>query len=101
MDALKADATIEETLAYLDECDKHDYYEGYCVADLHKIFDAIANPSDWKAPISCVCGGEMVMPTVSAIKFYTASIPKVSLDVTTMRYYITADGYRNGPAGDH
>lgn len=101
MDTLKNDATMEETIAYLDECETLAMYKGYCVADLHKVFDGVANPTDWKAPIHCVCAGEAVMPIVAAIQYYTATTPKVTLNMTTMEYYIDAVGYRAGPAGDH
>ena len=76
-------------------------YEGYTEAELRLAFDAVKDPQDWKAPIAAEMPGEVVMPVVAAIKFYTATVPTVSLDVTTMRYYITSPGYRAGPAGDH
>jgi hypothetical protein len=45
--------------------------------------------------------GEMVNIAVAAIKYYTATIPTVSLDTETMTYYVQSEGYRLGPAGDH
>ena len=76
-------------------------YEGYTVEQMKKAFDAVANPNDWKAPIAASMTGESVNVVVAAIKFYTATVPEVTLDVATMRYHVHSDGYRNGPAGDH
>ena len=59
------------------------------------------DPNDWKAPIAVSLPGEFVLIVVAAIKFYTATIPEVTLDVSTMRYTVTSIGYRAGPAGDH
>lgn len=74
---------------------------GFTRGDLKKVFDMICNPTDWKVPIAISVGGEMVIPVVEAIKFFTATNAKVSLNVDTMRYLVTSEGYRNGPAGDH
>lgn len=74
---------------------------GYEVEDLKKVFDACTNPEDWKDPIFVEVPGDLVSITVAAIKFYTATNPRVSLNPDTMRYLIQSEGYRMGPAGDH
>jgi len=61
----------------------------------------MCNPDDWKGPIAATMSGEAVCAAVAAIKFYTATIPKVALDVRTMQYLVESEGYRMGPAGDH
>ncbi|MDZ7355762.1 MAG: hypothetical protein ONB55_21795 [candidate division KSB1 bacterium] len=76
-------------------------YEGYEIEDLEKVFAELRNPDDWKAPIFASMPGEMVNIAVAAIKFYTETVPTVSLDVKTMTYYVQSEGYRLGPAGDH
>lgn len=76
-------------------------YEGYAIEDLEKVFAKLSNPDDWKAPIFASMPGELVNIAVAAIKFYTATVPTVSLDVKTMTYYVQSEGYRLGPAGDH
>lgn len=76
-------------------------YEGYEIEDLKKIFDSLVNPSDWKDSILVSMPGELVNISIAAIKFFTATIPKVSLDANTMTYYISSEGYREGSAGDH
>jgi hypothetical protein len=76
-------------------------YNGYKVEDLRAVFDTVCNPNDWKEPIAVTCPGESVMPIVAAIEFYTATIPQVNLNIQKMRYTITSEGYRRGPAGDH
>jgi|TARA_Y100000310_G_scaffold117504_1_gene116265 hypothetical protein len=69
--------------------------------ELETIFAKVCDPEDWKAPIEVWCRGEAVLPTCEAIRFFTATEPKVELDPARMRYLITSEGYRAGPAGDH
>ena len=69
--------------------------------ELETIFAKVCDPGDWKAPIEVWCRGETVLPICEAIRFFTATEPKVELDTTRMRYLITSEGYRAGPAGDH
>jgi len=75
-------------------------HKGYTYGQLREAFTAAHDPKDWKAPISVWVPGEAVMLTVAAIEFYTATNPKVQLNTETMRYLITSEGYRQGPAGD-
>ena len=74
-------------------------YKNYDIDDLRKVFDAICDPDDWRAPIAVSVSGEAVLPVVAAIEFYTATNPSVSLNVERMKYLVTSVGYRNGPAG--
>ena len=90
--------TIQEELAEIDEMITP---SGYKVGELRVAFDAICDPTDWKAPISAAVRGEMVLPCVAAIQYYTATTPTVGLDVQSMTYIIQSEGYRAGPAGDH
>ena len=69
--------------------------------ELETIFAKVCAPDDWKAPIEVWCRGEEVMPIREAIRFFTATEPRVELNPRTMRYLITSEGYRAGPAGDH
>jgi len=73
----------------------------YTPDELSAIFAEVHDPDDWKAPIAVWCAGEAVLPICEAIRFFTATEPKVELDTTRMRYLITSEGYRAGPAGDH
>mgnify|MGYP004133154183 FL=1 len=73
----------------------------YTPEQLGAIFAKIHDAQDWKAPIEAWCRGEAVLPICEAIRFFTATEPKVELDTTRMRYLITSEGYRAGPAGDH
>lgn len=83
--------------------DTHTARDGtvYRIAGLERAFSAVHDPDDWKAPIEVWVAGEAVLAVCEAIRFYTATEPKVALDVTRMRYLVTAEGYRAGPAGDH
>lgn len=76
-------------------------YEGFTYGELEAAFTAVHDPEDWRAPIAARCKGEAVMLVVAAIKFYTATVPRVSLNLETMDYIIQSEGYRRGPAGDH
>jgi imidazolonepropionase len=49
--------------------------------------------------IALAVRGEAVLTVCEAIRFFTATEPRVELDVETMRYLVTAQGYRAGPAG--
>ena len=71
----------------------------YRIDDLRTAFDAVCDPDDWKGPIAAWVPGEAVLTVCEAIRFFTATEPKVALDVETMRYLITSEGYRAGPAG--
>ena len=73
----------------------------YDVSDLRKAFDKVCDPKDWKAPIAATCRGEHLLLIREAIRFMTATEPKVELDTRNMRYLVTSKGYRAGPAGDH
>lgn len=76
-------------------------YKNYSLEDLKSAFDKVADPDDWRGEIATSMPGECVNLVVAAIQFYTATNPKVALDIKTMRYLVTSKGYRMGPAGDH
>lgn len=76
-------------------------YNGFTEEQLRTAFDKMADPDDWKGPITATMPGECVMLAVSAIEFYTGATPQVSLNMDTMTYIVDSPGYRAGPAGDH
>jgi len=76
-------------------------FNGYDVSVLKTVFDSVCDKDDWKAPIRVGVPGELVNITIAAIRYYTATTPKVSLNTAKMVYIIDSEGYRNGPAGDH
>ncbi len=71
----------------------------YRIDDLRATFDAVCDAGDWKAPIAAWVTGEAVLTVCEAIRFFTATEPRVELNVKTMRYLVTSEGYRAGPAG--
>ncbi len=73
----------------------------YTLNQLEKAFEAVQNPNDWKAPICAAVKGEAVNLVVEAVKYYTATVPTISLNTNSMTYLIESEGYRMGPAGDH
>lgn len=77
------------------------FYKGFRVSDLRRIFDKLADAKDWKAAIAATMPGEAVLGACAAIEYFTATIPRVRLDMRTMTYVVTSEGYRMGPAGDH
>ena len=94
--------TIIEECARLDaELANQIVYKTYTHSELSRAFDAVKNPKDWKAEIAAFMPGEAVMVVTAAIEFFTATQPVVRLDTRTMRYLVTSEGYRAGPAGDH
>jgi hypothetical protein len=74
-------------------------YKGYTLEQLRRVFDAVADPKDWRAPIAATMSGEVVLAACAAIEFFTATTPRVSLDTRTMTYLVESEGYRAGPAG--
>lgn len=76
-------------------------YKGFTYGALKAAFDAVKNPTDWKAPIAVWLPGEAVLLAVAAIEFFTATQVQVALDQANMKYYLESEGYRMGPAGDH
>lgn len=80
---------------------RDELYDGYTMDELREAFDAVCDPTDWKGPIAATLPGEAVGLVVAAIKFFTATNPNVGRGVGPMRYVVTSEGYRAGPAGDH
>ncbi len=74
-------------------------YKNYDIDGLRKVFDRVCDPDDWRAPIAVLVSGEAVLSVIAAIEFMTATNPSVSLNVERMKYLVTSEGYRNGPAG--
>lgn len=74
---------------------------GFFPSELEEAFKRVSDPKDWKGPILASCPGELVTLVVEAIKFYTATVPTVSLNTRTMEFIVSSEGYRMGPAGDH
>ena len=75
--------------------------QGFTRGQLLEAFNRMTDPADWRGPISVWVKGEGITIAVEAIKFFTATEPTVSLNMTQMLYLIESEGYRNGPAGDH
>jgi hypothetical protein len=73
----------------------------YSHDELSEAFGLVHDADDWRAPIAVWLPGEGVNIAVEAIRYFTATDPKVELDTTRMRYLVTSEGYRAGPAGDH
>lgn len=76
----------------------------FTVADLHKHYDRICNPDDWRAPIDVVVPKAETMITVAAIGFYTGTTCTTNKvdgpeECTGEFWKVTSVGYRNGPCG--
>jgi len=63
------------------------------------IFNRVANPDDWKAPISAWVDAAEVDNVVQAIGYFTATVAKVAWGLKPGKAYVTSVGYRVGPAG--
>lgn len=79
----------------------------YTDSELHRAFDAVTNPLDWRGPINVTIEREHLeeiggWPIVrQAIEHFTATTPKLLVNPPRRIAYIRAAGYRAGPAGDH
>ena len=71
--------------------------------ELEAAFNAVADPDDWRAPISALIEPDqrLIQMTVTAVAFFTATVPTLSMVETPAGYMvaINAVGYRAGPAG--
>ena len=77
-------------------------FHGQTERTLNRAFNAVANPNDWKAPIKTAhVKGVDLQATCAAIVYYTATWPKIDYCPATGGFWVSADGYRAGPAGDH
>lgn len=74
---------------------------------MRKAFDGVIG-GDWRDPINAIVGAEELPIVIEAIKFYTATTPRITLydwfieengDFRVYRYRVESEGYRNGPAG--
>lgn len=84
-----------------DVVKRDDLMVGFTWEELGAAFTAVHDPADWKKPIDALVKDDKLALTLLAVEFYTATKPIVlhRHDVETV--HIFADGYRNGPAGDH
>lgn len=75
-------------------------YAGLTEAELHQAFNLVADPDDWRAPINALVGPGELEAAITAIEFFTATIPTVEVVSVPERVYrVRSVGYRNGPAG--
>lgn len=73
-------------------------------------FNLVANETDWKKPVLALVSNKMLQAAglsiedvAEAVAFFTATVAKVTPAGTSdgPGYFVTAVGYRAGPAGDH
>lgn len=91
-----------------------DIVVGFTHEELKEAFDKVADPKDWKKPISRVVNADENIPLIMlAIEFFTATKAEIAgffsaasrstgpfgKPTTKDGIYIKAVGYRNGPAG--
>lgn len=69
-------------------------------AELLRAFDLVADPDDWRAPIRAFCRAADVKAVQEAVTYFTATTATAVLIPFVGQFYITAVGYRAGPAGD-
>ena len=101
-----ASKSIEHIEAEMAEMEKTQLVEGpFTVAQLREMFNEIADPKDWRAPIDVNLPGEKILMACAAIEYFTATEPAVDsvFDATGKVDYgfVSSIGYRMGPAGDH
>ena len=76
---------------------------GWSQEQLEKAFSAVQNKVDWKAPIIAWVNMADLAVTLIAIEYFTATKGKVVMVEPRFGNHVKveANGYRNGPAGDH
>lgn len=98
------DATDESVAESLrdrwDEVEFLDYTHG----ELRCAFDIVANPDDWRAPISTTIDERFLSVVCAAVNFFTSTdVVCIARDPNHSRIQnaieLRADGYRMGPAG--
>lgn len=75
-------------------------FKTFDLDEIREAFDQVANPADWKAPISAQIKENERMVVAAAIEFYTATIAHFTKAGPNLLNVI-AKGYHLGPAGDH
>lgn len=84
-----------------------DREHGWTVADLRSAFAELHNPQDWRGPIDAAVRADRLEMMKAAVEFMTATELEVvggsGIDAGWPDgwLHIKADGYRQGPAGDH
>ena len=77
-------------------------YRGFTHQQLKAAFDAVADPTDWKAPVDAMVYGGDYGLTHAAVEYFTATTPTGTWEPWNAQgmntWRITAPGYRNGPA---
>ena len=71
---------------------------------MNKMFSKLQNHRDWKAPIKRFVRESELELALAAIEFFTATKGTVQYwnEYNGEKFaYVTAPGYRLGPAGDH
>jgi len=76
-------------------------FEGYTRKELKTAFDRVAHVDDWKKPIYKRVMKKDLDVTLSAIRYYTATLPIVTSVPGRPDVYVESEGYREGPVGDH
>ena len=76
-------------------------FEGYTEPELKTAFEKIHNVNDWKKPIFVRVMKKDLDVTLSAIRFYTATSPKITSTPGRPDVYVETKGYRAGPVNGH
>lgn len=94
--ATSTEKIIEQMAAEQREFERNTLIEGYSIATLREVFDAITlGLKNWKEPfIVTNLRGENVTPVVKAIQYFTGDpSPKVSVNTDRMIYTVETVGY--------
>ena len=69
---------------------------------LTKTFELVENKTHWKDPIDTVidAANVSIKAVYDAVVHFTGTVPTFTHQGNTL-FQVTADGYRNGPCGDH
>jgi len=67
----------------------------YSIADLRKVFDAVCNPEDWKAPWAAFVPHQIVPVVMASVEFFHADRPTVGgIQPLTGKVSMMGKGYQ-------
>jgi hypothetical protein len=103
----KIPKSIGDSLAEMKEQEQRQKFRGFTVAELRTLFDAVADPADWKGPLrNTVRAGpgaaRLLRQIAAAVVYFTATeveVREVLVGGRLDHYEVTSVGYRAGPAG--
>ena len=84
-----------------NEANNEPLYQSFTHKQLEEAFSLVSNKTHWKDPIDTTIDAKDWPIVHAAIRFFTATTPKIYSFLPNNQVKVRAEGYRRGPAGDH